>query len=97
MKTMHEKLEAEGVEIVHELRRDGETTAYFYNDWLIALKRGRDLSIFRTFEERVSDLYNIMLKGTNFEHYVSKGVNYITTEGNERMTMGKDFTWRVGS
>jgi len=92
---LNKKLESRGVEIVHEDRKDGSTTAYFYNDELIALKRDRELSIFPTYEIKVSDLYNIMLADTSFEHYISKGVNYITTEDNERMRIGKDFTWRV--
>jgi len=90
--TINKQLKEQGVEIVAE---EGGRTAYFLGDHLIALKNNRDISIFRTYNEKVSDLYNIMLSDTNFEHYITKGVNYITTEDNERRLMGRDFTWRV--
>ena len=95
MSKLHKQLEKEGVEIVHEDRSDGSTTAYFYNDDLIALKRDRNLTIFETHEVRVSDLYNIMLQDTQFEHYTKNGLNYITTDDGQRRPLVKEFTWRV--
>jgi len=90
--TINNQLKEQGVEIVGE---GGSKVAYFLGDKLIALQNTRDISIFRTDDEKVSDLYNIMLSDTSFEHYVTKGVNYITTEDNDRRLMGRDFTWRV--
>jgi len=90
--TINNQLKEQGVEIVAE---EGNRTAYFLGDKLIAMQNTRDISIFRTDDEKVSDLYNIMLSYTNFEHYITKGVNYITTEDNERRLMEHSFTWRV--
>lgn len=99
MENIHEQFKKLGGEIVHEERSDGATTAYFYDDHLIALKRDRDIAIFKTFEVVVSELLNVLLSETTFEHYINKGVNYITSldeKGKvQRRLMDKEFTWRV--
>ena len=99
MEQIHKQLKEQDVDVLTEVRSDGETTAYFYDDVLIAIKRDRDISIFKTFEQKVSELLNVLLSKTTFEHYINQGVNYITfidERGKvQRRPLDKEFTWRV--
>jgi len=82
--------EIPGLEIVGEERK-----AYFFGGQVIAMEEKGVIAIMPTQDQKVSDIYNLMLDGTEFEHYLKDGVGYIVDPESNRTPLIEHFAIRI--